>query len=135
MGMAGTLTSFVRNGFERVVMLLATGHVDRWDQFIAAPAALATGGLVVFSVWGYSGVPAKGPTDLALFVVVLAIVALFFVMLFWFLAPRYLNLFNGVFSAGSGQCADRVVQRQELLFAVQLIILGSRDSNRLESTR
>ena len=37
---AGTLTTFVRNGFERVSMLLRTGHVDRPDILIAAPAAL-----------------------------------------------------------------------------------------------
>ena len=30
--MAGTLTTFVRNGFERVAMLIQTGHVDRWDH-------------------------------------------------------------------------------------------------------
>jgi hypothetical protein len=91
--MAGTLTSFVRNGFERLAMLVSTGHVDRWDQFIAAPAALSTGGLVVFSLWGYSRVRPKAPVDLVIFMVVLAIVALFFVMLFWLFAPQYLTLF------------------------------------------
>lgn len=64
-------------------MLVTTGHVDRWDQFIAAPAALSTGSLVVFSVWGYSRARAKAPVDLAIFVVVLAMVALFFVIIFW----------------------------------------------------
>jgi hypothetical protein len=92
--MAGTLTSFVRNGFERVAMLLNTGRVDRWDQFIAAPAALSTGGLALFSLWGYSRLRAKTPVDLAIFVLALAIVALFFVMLFWLLAPQYLALFD-----------------------------------------
>src|SRR5688572_13615548 len=38
--MAATQTTFVRNGFERVAMLVQTGHVDRWEQFIAAPAAI-----------------------------------------------------------------------------------------------
>ena len=94
--MAGTRTSFVRNGFERVAMLLTTGTVDRWDQFIAAPAALATGGLVVFSVWGYGRVRPKTPVDLALVVALLAGVAFYFVMLFWLFAPRYLSLFNGL---------------------------------------
>ena len=42
--MAGTLTTFVRNGFERVAMLLRTGRVDRPDILIAAPAAFVTGG-------------------------------------------------------------------------------------------
>ena len=92
--MAGTLTSFVRNGFERLEMLLTTGHVDRWDQLIAAPAALATAGLVAFSSWGYFRLRAKSPVDLAVFVIVLAVVAVFFVMLFWLFAPQYLRLFD-----------------------------------------
>jgi hypothetical protein len=92
--MAGTLTSFVRNGFERMIMLITTGHVDRWDQFIAAPAALATGGLAVCSAWGYSRLRTKRSTDLALLVAAFAIVALFFVAIFWMFAPRYLALFS-----------------------------------------
>jgi hypothetical protein len=92
--MAGTLTTFVRNGFGRVVMLVTTGHVDRWDVFIAAPAALSTGGLVLFSVWGYSRVRPKRPADLALFVAVLILVAMFFVTIFWLFMPRYLALFR-----------------------------------------
>lgn len=95
---AGTLTSFVRNGFERLAMLVSTGHVDRWDQFIAAPAALSTGGLVVFSLWGYARHRSKAPLDLAVFVAVLGSVAAFFVLLFWLFAPRYLTLFNRLFA-------------------------------------
>ncbi|MGE5832867.1 MAG: hypothetical protein ACM4AI_00175 [Acidobacteriota bacterium] len=85
------LTTFVRNGFERVAMLVTTGHVDRWDQFIAAPAALSTGGLVLFSVWGYSRVRPKRPADLALFVAVLVLVAAFFVGIFWLFTPQALR--------------------------------------------
>ena len=92
--MAGTLTSFVRNGFERLAMLVTTGHVDRWDQFIAAPAALSTGGLVLFSLWGYLRVRSKAPVDLAVFVVLLALIAAFFITLFWLFAPQYLRLFD-----------------------------------------
>jgi hypothetical protein len=92
--MAATLTSFVRNGFERLTMLVTTGHVDRWDQFIAVPAALSTGGLVVFSLWGYARVRSKAPADVAVFVVVLALVAAFFITIFWLFAPRFLELFN-----------------------------------------
>jgi len=94
--MAGTLTSFVRNGFERLTMLVTTGHVDRWDQFIAAPAALSTGGLVVFSLWGYARLRSRVPADLAVFVVVLALVAAFFIMIFWLFAPQFLGLFNRI---------------------------------------
>jgi hypothetical protein len=92
--LAGTQTSFVRNGFERVAMLITTGHVDRWDQFIAAPAAVAAGGLVVFSLWGYWRLPTKSPVDLVRFGSALATVALFFAVIFWLFAPRYLMLFQ-----------------------------------------
>ena len=91
---AGTQTTFVRNGFDRVAMLIATGHVDRWDQFIAAPAALSTGGLVLFSAWGYSRIRRKRPADLALFLVILILVAAFFVAIFWLFKPQYLALFR-----------------------------------------
>ena len=91
---AGTLTTFVRNGFDRVAMLLTTGHVDRWDQFIAAPAALATGGLVVFSIQGYLRLRRKSRGDVIAFVAMLATVLLYFVGLFWLFAPRFLDLFK-----------------------------------------
>ena len=92
--MAGTQTSFVRNGFERLAMLVTTGHVARWEQFIAAPAALSTGGLVLFSLWGYARVRSKAPADLAVFVALLALMAAFFITLFWLFAPQYLRLFD-----------------------------------------
>jgi hypothetical protein len=75
-------------------MLVTTGHVDRWDQFIAAPAALSTGGLVLFSVWGYSRVRPKRAADLAFFVAVLILVAAFFVTIFWLFTPQYLAMFG-----------------------------------------
>jgi len=96
--LAGTQTSFVRNGFERLTMLIKTGHVDRWDQFIAAPAALATGGLAVFSLWGYWRLPTRRALDLVHFASALVTVALFFVAIFWLFAPRYLALFRGLVS-------------------------------------
>ena len=91
---AGMLTSFVRNGFERVSMLLHTGHVDRPDVFIAAPAALVTGGLVIFSFWGYSRVRNKSWSDLGLFVAAMVLVAGFFIAIFAAFAPQYLNMFR-----------------------------------------
>jgi hypothetical protein len=94
---AGTLTTFVRNGFERVAMLLRTGHVDRWDILIAAPAACVTGGLAVFSLWGYSRLRTKSWIDLGAFVAALALVAGFFVAIFFFFAPRYLGMFKPLF--------------------------------------
>jgi hypothetical protein len=94
---AGTLSTFVRNGFERVAMLLRTGHVDRFDILIAAPAAVVTGGLVLFSLWGYSRTRNKSWSDLGLFVVATGVVAGFFVAIFAAFAPRYLGLFRHLF--------------------------------------
>lgn len=94
---ASTLTSFVRNGFERVAMLATTGSVDRWDQFIAAPAALSTGGLALFSLWGYARLRTKAPSDAAAFAGVLVSVIAFFLLLFWLFAPQYLQLFTRLF--------------------------------------
>jgi hypothetical protein len=91
--MAGTLTTFVRNGFERVAMLIQTGHVDQWDQFIAAPAAITTAGLALCSLWGYTRLGSKSAGDVAACVGALAAVAGYFVGLFWLFAPQYLGLF------------------------------------------
>jgi hypothetical protein len=52
--MAGFQPPSSANGFERVSMLIRIGTVDSLDQLIAAPAAIATGGLVVLSFLGYS---------------------------------------------------------------------------------
>jgi len=91
---AGTLTTFVRNGFERVAMLLRTGHVDRLDILIAAPAAVVTGGLVLFSLWGYSRTRNKSWSDLGLFGAATVMVVGFFVAIFAACAPQYLGMFR-----------------------------------------
>jgi hypothetical protein len=91
---AGTLTTFIRNGFERVTMLLRTGHVDRPDILIAAPAACVTGGLVLFSLWGYARLRSKSWIDVGSFVAALAMVAGFFVAIFAAFAPQYLGMFT-----------------------------------------
>jgi len=92
--MAGTLTTFVRNGFERVVMLIQTGQVDRWDQFIAAPAALTTAGLALCSLWGYTRLGSKSARDALSLVWALTAVAGYFIILIWLLAPQYLGMFT-----------------------------------------
>jgi hypothetical protein len=97
--MAGTLTTFVRNGFERVAMLLRTGHVDRPDILIAAPAACVTAGLVVFSLWGYSRARNKTWSDLGLFVAATGAVAGFFVAIVAAFAPQYLGMFKHLFGS------------------------------------
>jgi len=50
---------------------------------IAAPAALVTGGLVIFSLWGYSRLGNKSWIDLGLFVAAFA--------------PQYLGMFGHIF--------------------------------------
>jgi hypothetical protein len=91
---AGTLTTFVRNGFERLGMLLRTGRVDRPDILIAAPAACAAGGLVLFSLWGYARTRNKSWSDLGLFLAATGIVAGFFIAIFAAFAPQYLGIFT-----------------------------------------
>ena len=92
--MAGTLTTFVCNGFERLVMLATTGHVDRPDILIAAPAAVTTAGLALAALWGYTRLPNKKWRDLVLFVSALLLVVGWFVGIFALFAPRYLGMFR-----------------------------------------
>jgi hypothetical protein len=93
---AGFLTSFIRNGFERVAMLARTGAVDRVDILIAVPAALATGGLVLFSLFGYAGLRNKSWRDLPLLLAAAILVPAFFVAIFYAFAPQYLGMFHGI---------------------------------------
>jgi hypothetical protein len=92
--MAGTLTTFIRNGFERIPILLCTGHVDRPDVLIAVPAAITTTGLVLFSLWGYSRLENKSSIDVGLFIAATCLVAAFFVAIFAAFAPGYLAIFK-----------------------------------------
>ena len=93
---AGCLTSFVRNGFERVAMLARTGAVDRVDILIAAPAALSTGGLVLFSLLGYLRLPSRSWRDLLLLLAASILVPAFFIAIFYAFAPQYLGMFRGI---------------------------------------
>jgi hypothetical protein len=93
---AGFLTTFVRNGFERLSMLLRTGAVDRPDVLIAVPAALATAGLVVFSVASYVRLR-KSSRDAGVIAFAFAAVPLFFLGIFKAFAPQFLTMFNGIF--------------------------------------
>jgi hypothetical protein len=92
--MAGFLTTFVRNGFESIAMLIRTGTVARPDLLIAVPAALAAGGLVLFAVVGYSRLPGKSSRDIGLWAAAAAVVPLFFLSIFAVFAPQYLAIFG-----------------------------------------
>ena len=87
--MAAFRTTFVRNGFER----LLANDWSRPDLLIAVPAALATGGLALFSIVGYARQP-KRSRDALLFAAALVLVPLFFVAIFAAFAPRFLGMFR-----------------------------------------
>jgi hypothetical protein len=84
----------VRNGFQRVAMLIRTGHVDRPDVLIAAPAACAAGGLVIFCVWGYLRKRTFRWRDAGLFVATCGMIAGFFLAIFAMFTPQYLGMFR-----------------------------------------
>jgi hypothetical protein len=90
--MSAWRTSFVRNGFER----LLSNDWSRPDLLIAVPAALSTGGLALFALIGYARLRGKSARDGALFVAALAGVVAFFLGIFAAFAPRYLALFRGI---------------------------------------
>lgn len=96
---AGFLTTFVKNGFQRLASLVQTGHVDRWDIFIAVPAALGAGGLVLFSAVSYIRSAHKSSRDVLWFAGTLAGVAVFFVLIFRLFAPQYLGMFGSLLPA------------------------------------
>jgi len=96
---AGFLTTFIKNGFQRLASLMLTGHVDRWDIFIAVPAAVGTGGLVLFSAVAYLRSADKSPMDAVRFLGTSALVAGFFVLIFRLFAPRYLGMFGSMLPA------------------------------------
>ncbi len=92
--MAGSLTTFVWNGFQRVTMLIRTGSVDRADVLIAAPAAIAMAGLVLSSVIGYARLPGKRWRDLAIVIAVVVLVPAYFLAIFAAFTPQYLGMFR-----------------------------------------
>ena len=93
---AGFLTTFIKNGFERLATLVLTGHVDRWDIFIAVPAAVGTGGLVLFSALSYLRSADKSLMDAVRFLGTVALVAGFFVLICRLFAPQYLGMFGSM---------------------------------------
>lgn len=91
--MGAFLSTFVRNGFERVAMLARTGHVDRPDVLIAAPAAVFTAGLALCAAAAYVRHSSKRPRDIVVLLGSFAAVAAFFLGIFALFAPRYLSMF------------------------------------------
>jgi hypothetical protein len=89
---AGTRTTFVRQGFAQAGILLQTGQIPHPDVLIAAPAALSTGGLALFSLWGYVRLRNKSWMDLALAAAAAGLVLAYFIAIFAAFAPRFLRL-------------------------------------------
>src|SRR6266542_3680444 len=78
----GFLTTFVRNGFEQLENFINTGTLDRFDIFIAVPAAIGTAGLVFFSLIGYLSLPGKSLKDVLLFLLAIIVITVFFLTIF-----------------------------------------------------
>ena len=97
---AGFLTTFIRNGFERIMMLLQTGHVDRPDILLAVPAFLGTLGMVAFSFIGYVQVKNKSWKDAGLLCLSVLFICLYFIAIASAFKPEYLHLFDGIFWKG-----------------------------------
>jgi hypothetical protein len=94
---AGGQTTFIHNGFTLLGRLLATGRAERWDVLIAVPAALSTGGLVLFSLWAYVRAPKQPARDAALFAGAAVAVVAFFAGTFAAAGPRFLPLIARAF--------------------------------------
>jgi hypothetical protein len=95
---AGFLTTFVRNGFERVGMLIETGTVDRPDILLAVPAFIGTMSMVIIGLTGYSRVHKKSLSDLRLFPGMFLLIFIYFILIFYAFAPQYLGMFGIVLS-------------------------------------
>jgi hypothetical protein len=90
---AGFLTTFIHNGFTQLGQFIATG-VARADIMIAVPAAIATGGLAIFSLLAYLIFTKKSWGDILSLVLAGVGVFAFFITIFWLFAPRYLGMFS-----------------------------------------
>lgn len=96
---AGFLTTFIRNGFERVIMFIQTGTADRPDILLAVPGFIGTFGLVVFSVIAYWRLNNKDAKDFLLFVSMIVLVFVFFLLIFAAFTPQYLGMFRWIIGA------------------------------------
>ena len=94
--MAGFLTTFIKNGFERIPQLVVTGSVDRPDILLAVPAFIGTFGLSLTSLFGYWQLSKKHPKDLILFLGIILLAFLFFIVIFAAFAPHYLGMFRNI---------------------------------------
>jgi hypothetical protein len=89
--LAGWVVTFVRRGFEVLAVLLRTGEMGRPDVLIAAPAAVASAALVIFSLVGYIRLRNKSWRDVGVFGAAFVAGPAFFVGMFAAFAPQFLT--------------------------------------------
>ena len=80
---------------------MRTGTVDRLDVLIGAPAAIATGGVALFSLLGYARLSDKSwrrVTEL-LWAAAVALVPAFFWIILVTVAPQYLPILYRAFGS------------------------------------
>jgi hypothetical protein len=70
---------------------MRTGRMVRPDVLIAVPAAVGTGGLVLFSLVGHIRLRNKSWRDIGVFGAALVVVSAFFVAILAAFAPRFLT--------------------------------------------
>jgi hypothetical protein len=110
----GFLTTFVHNGFEQLIDLIRTGTLKRFDILIAVPAAIGTAGLVIFSSLGYIMLPNKSLMDILLFVLTVILITIFFLIIFRLFAPKYLEMFRGIFFI-KNLASSILIERRQLI--------------------
>jgi hypothetical protein len=94
--MAWGLTTFVKNGFQMVVLSIRTLQLRRPDLLIAVPAWASMMALVGLSIWGYSRLTRKSMRDVGVLVFAFVAVVAFYLAIFAAFTPRYLEMFRPV---------------------------------------
>jgi hypothetical protein len=90
------LTTFVKNGFQTLALSVSSGQVHRPDLLIAIPAALSTGGLVLFGILGYARVQRRSLLDGLVFLGWFMAIWGYYLAIFATTAPRFLQMFQPV---------------------------------------
>jgi hypothetical protein len=98
LGLAGRGSTFIANGFQVLRVVLREHQVIRPDILIAVPGAVATAGLVLFSLVGYARLRNKRWSDAGLFGATAVIITAFFFTIFAAFSPQFLVPLKHMFS-------------------------------------
>ena len=90
------VTTFFKNGLERLVEWVSTGHLARPDLLIAVPAWLSNFLIIAGCISAYGRLKEKSLTDFGLFLITFALTTGFFAADMALFQPRYLPLFRGM---------------------------------------